>query len=175
MYNKISFKDKSDYFSQSKIFNELKSFVAPNNNEKVYPLYYFGNIQNPEEVIDLTLQLLMETIIKHNVSTHMLSTGVTGLDPLRFLSEDNSKEVCDKFESFVNAPRRNKTNPPTKDEIEEKRVFSNLYENVINKLINHIFLQRDVEEIDLCENIKEEFALYVENNATNTKKIKNKP
>lgn len=176
MYNKISFEKNSDYFCQSIIFNELKNHLS-SDNTTLGKTYFINMIENVDHKINLIIQLSMETIIKHNLSSNMLG-GTKGIDPIYFLTEGNSQEVIDNVKPLVYPPRPDRNAPPpTKNEQEMQRANFNLYRSVVDGMIRYMLDKQDLENIDLCENMKEEFAAFIENKYTakSVNYIKNKP
>lgn len=175
MYQKISFKENCDYFSQSIIFSELKQYLS-SDKTGVSKTYFINIVDNPEEKINLTIQLCMETILKHNLNGDMFG-GTKGIDPVYFLTEDNSQEVFE-VKSLVHPPRRDRNAPPpTKDEQEMQRANFNLYHTVVDGVARYMLDKQHLENIDVCQNMKEEFSAFMENkyNSKSTKDIKNKP
>lgn len=135
MYPKISFNENKNYFKESEIFQELKDKITPN-----YPA------DTNLEVVNLSVQLFMESVIKHNLDFNMLS-----VEQLRLLSDDNSKEVLKVFGKIMYKSKDKRT----QEDFQKLR----LQGNVVNRIVLYLYDEADKER-NVCEAMKQEFDSY---------------
>lgn len=141
MYPKISFSEPEhqDYFKHSDIYSNFYELV----NEKL-------KINHKPKVIQASIQLFMESVIKHNLDTMMLS-----LDFTNFITEDNTKLVKDIFGPIVLYKSKHEK---TDKDYETLRVQGHIANNIALYCLMELNKDNNV-----CDNIKAEFGEFVMN------------
>jgi hypothetical protein len=137
MYPKISFADHQDYFKQSDIYQHFFDNVIQKLKTNDKP-----------KVVQASIQLFMESVIKHNLDVNMLT-----IDFINFVTEDNSKVVKDIFGPIV--LYKNKHDKTDKD-YQILKVQGHISNNIALYCLMEINQDHDV-----CAEIKEEFGNYV--------------
>lgn len=139
MYPKISFSEPEyqNYFKNSDIYSSFYDMI----NQKL-------KVNEKPKVIQASIQLFMESVIKHNLDTMMLS-----LDFTNFVTEDNSKLVKDVFGSIVLYKSRHEK---TDKDYDTLRTMG----HITNNMALYCLMQLNHEN-NVCENIKAEFGDFV--------------
>lgn len=141
MYPKISFAEPEyqDYFKHSDIYSNFYDAV----NEKL-------KTNSKPKVIQASIQLFMESVIKHNLDTMMLS-----IDFINFVTEDNSKLVKDIFGPIVLYKSKH-------DKTDKDYEILKVQGNISNNIALYCLMELNNDN-NVCDNIKAEFGEFIMN------------
>lgn len=146
MFYELDFNKDSIFFEQSPTLKFMKEQLSENNHlAKISP-----------DLINVSIQLWAESIIKHNLDINM-----TRVEHLSLISEQNSKLVLKTIGKVMSKPKDQRTDEDFQVLMEQGMVSNYL------QMITLSSIQ------DICSNLKKEFKEFQTLKIATTKK--NKP
>lgn len=147
MYYDFNFDKDSEFFEHSKTIQFMKEQLKENKHLKKIPL----------DIIEVSVKLWAESIIKHNLDINM-----TQIDHLNLISEQNSKEVLNIIGKIMFKDKHSR-NTEEFQILREQGMVSNYLQMITLSV-----------EKDICRDLKNEFIEFqnLKNKQSSKLKIK---